>query len=75
VRITLGFHPQKEDPNRVCITAGSNLIKTSGDLTTRAADLTTSKRMWNSILGTEKVKFVGFDISKFDLGIDMERYE
>ena len=50
VRIVIGFCLQKEDPSRVCITAGCNLIRTPGDLTTRTAELTTSKILWNSIL-------------------------
>jgi hypothetical protein len=34
---------QKDDPNRVRITVGGNLIDYPGELTTRTADLTTSK--------------------------------
>eukprot|EP00804_Cyclotella_cryptica_P010472 CCRYP_012303-RA/>CCRYP_012303-RA protein AED:0.45 eAED:0.14 QI:0/0/0/0.6/1/1/5/0/1176 len=53
-RIVIDFHPQKADPNRVRITAGGNLIKDyPGELTTRTADLTTSKILWNSVLSTE----------------------
>ena len=75
VRIVIYFRPQKEDPNRVRITTGGNLIKMPGDLTTRTSDLTTPKRLWNSILSTEGAKFAGFNIAIFYLGIDMERYE
>ena len=38
-RIIIDFRPPKEDPTRVHITAGGNLIKTPGGLTTRTADL------------------------------------
>ena len=41
--IVVYYRPKKEDPNRVCITAGGNLINYPGDLTTQTADLTTSK--------------------------------
>ena len=34
-RIVVDFRPQKKDPNRVQITAGGNLIKYPGELTTR----------------------------------------
>ena len=42
-RIVVDFRPQKADPNRVRITAGGNLITYPFELTTRTADLTTSK--------------------------------
>ena len=37
-RIVVDFRPQKEDPNRVKITAGGNLIQYAGELTARTAD-------------------------------------
>ena len=44
--IVIHYHPpQKNDPNRVRITVGGNLIDYPGELTTRTADLTTSKVM------------------------------
>ena len=53
-RIVIDYRPQKEDPNRVRITAGGNLITDyPGDVTTRTADLTTSKILWNSVISTE----------------------
>ena len=67
-RIVVDFRPQKKDPNHVRITAGSNLIEYPGELTTRTADLTTSKILWNSFLSTEGAKFMGIDISNFYLG-------
>ena len=59
-RIVVDFRPQKEDPNRVRITAGGNLIQYAGDLTTRTADLTVTKMVsmeqcsqytWSKICG------------------------
>ena len=47
------------------MTAGGNLIKCPGDLTTRTADLTTSKILWNSVLSTEGTKFMGLDVGNF----------
>ena len=32
-RIVVNFFPQKDDPNRVKITSGGNLIKKPGELT------------------------------------------
>jgi hypothetical protein len=43
-QVVVDYRPQKEDPNRVRITAGGNLIKDyPGELTTGTANLTTSK--------------------------------
>ena len=50
VRIVVDFRTQKTDPNRVCITVDGNLIDHPYEITTRTADLTTSKVMWNSVI-------------------------
>ena len=57
------------------MTASGNLIKCPGDLTTRTADLTTSKLLWNSVLSTEGAKNMGLDVGNFYLETPMERYE
>ena len=74
-RIVVDYRPQKEDPNRVRITAGGNLIQYPGELTTRTADLTTSKILWNSVLSTPGAKFMGIDIKSFYLTAPLDRYE
>ena len=74
-RIVVNFWPQKADPNRVRITAGGNLITYPFELTTRTADLTTSKILWNSVVSTEGSKFAGADIKNFYLGTPLDRYE
>ena len=51
--IVVDYLPQKEYPNRVRITAVGNIIVYPGELTTRTADITTSKILWNSILSTK----------------------
>ena len=56
-RIVVDFRPQKKDPNRVRITAGGNLIAYPDELTTRTADLTCSKILWNSVLSTKDAKY------------------
>jgi hypothetical protein len=57
------------------MTAGGNLIKYPGELTTRTADLTTSKVIWNSVLSTKDAKFMGMDIKNFYLGTPLDRFE
>ena len=47
--IVVDYRPHKDDPNRVRITAGGNLIIYPGELTTRTAYITTSKILWNSV--------------------------
>ena len=64
-RVVVDFRPQKEDPNRVRITAGGNLIKYVGELTTRTADLTTEKMIWDSVISTDGEKIMGLDIGDF----------
>jgi len=61
-QIVVNFRPQKEDPNRVRITAGGNLINYPRELITRTAELTTSKILWNSVLSTENAKYMCVDI-------------
>ena len=51
-RIVVDYREQKADPNRVRITVGGNLIEYPFELTTRTADVTTSKVMWNSVIST-----------------------
>jgi hypothetical protein len=41
--VIFDYHPQKTDPNHVCLTAGSNLIDYPSELTTHTANLTTKK--------------------------------
>jgi hypothetical protein len=73
--VVVDQRPQKEDPNRVRITAGGNLIHYPGELTTRTADLSTAKILWNSVLSTPNAKFMGLDIGSFYLATPMDRYE
>ena len=69
------FQPQKDDPNRVRIPAGGNLIKYPGELTTRTADFTTSKLLWNSVISTDDARFAALDVGNFYLETPLERYE
>lgn len=57
------------------ITAGGNLINYPGELTTRTADLTTAKTLWDSVLSTPDAKHVCADVGNFYLTMPMDRYE
>ena len=74
-RVVVDFRPQKEDPNRVRIAAGGNLIAYPDKLTTRTADLTMSKILWNSVLSTDDAQYATLDIANFYLGTPLDRYE
>ncbi len=73
--IVVDFRPQKEDPHRIRITAGGNLINYPGKLTTQTADITTSKLHWNSVLSTQKAKYMCLDLKKFYLSVPLDQYE
>ena len=73
--VVVDYRPQKEDPNRVRITTGGNLIIYPGELTTRAVDLTTSKILWNSTISTKGAKYICIDIKCFYLNTPLDRFE
>jgi hypothetical protein len=75
-RIVVDYRPQKEDPNRVRITCGSNLINYPGKTTMRTADLITAKIRWNSFLSTSNARCLCADVKNFYLetGI-LDRFE
>ena len=66
-RIVVDYRPQKADPNCVRITVGGNLINYPGELTTRTADLVTSKILWNSTLSAENARYMCADVKNFYL--------
>ena len=64
-RIVVDYRPQKADPNSVCITTGGNLITYPNELTTRTAELTTTKILWNSVISTPGARYMCVDIKKY----------
>ncbi len=73
--VVVDFMPQKEDPHCNCITAGGNLINYPGKLTTQTADITTSKLHWNSMLSTQKAKYMCLDLKFFYLSVPLDQYK
>ena len=73
--LVVNSRPQKDNPNRVIITVGGNLINYPGELTTRTADMTTSKILWYSIISTKGARFMGLEIKKNYLGTPLDRFE
>ena len=74
-RVVPDYRAQKEDLYRIRITAGGNLIKCNIELTTRTADILTSKILWKSVIGTKGARYAGFDIKNFYLGTPLDEYE
>ena len=64
-RIVCDYRPQKEDPNRVRLAAGGNLIDYPEDCKTRTTDVTTSKIMWNSVISTPGARYACADVKFF----------
>ena len=66
---------RKEDPIRVCIRVGGNLINYPGDCGTPTADILTVKLLLNSVVSTLGAKFFTMDISNFYLNTPLEKKE
>jgi hypothetical protein len=74
-RILIDHRPQKEDPNRVCITVDGNLIDYPFELTTRTANMVSSKILWNSVISTKGARFAGADIRNMYLETPLDQFE
>jgi hypothetical protein len=74
-RVVIDHHPQTEDPNRIQITAGGNIIDYPGKLTTQMADITTAKLIWNSVLSTPGAKYMCLNTKNFYLSTPINRFE
>jgi hypothetical protein len=74
-RIVINHCPQKDDPNQVHITVGSNLINYPYKLTTRTANMVSAKIMWNSVISTPGAKFGGKDIKNMYLKTPLNWYK
>ncbi len=67
--------PQKTEVNRTRITVGGNLIDYPGDVSTRTADLTTTKILLNSTVSDDKASFMTMDVRNYYLGTPLPTYE
>jgi hypothetical protein len=73
--VVVDFCPQKVDPHCIRITAEGHLINYPVELSTRTADLTTSKLMWKSVLSMEAARYMWLDIENFCLAAPLDHYE
>jgi hypothetical protein len=54
---------------------GGNLIQYTGNVSTRSANLTTSKCLWNRTISIEGAKYIYVDVKNFYLGTPMDSFE
>ncbi len=73
--MVIDYRPQKEDTNWIQIAVGGNLITYKGDTSTRTVDLTTSKLLWNSVLGTKGARYMCLDLKNFYLTAALDYYK
>jgi hypothetical protein len=71
----VNHRPQKEDPNRIQIVAGGNLIDSTGKLLVPTANIDTEKLHWNSVVSTALAKYMCIDIKSFYLSAALENYK
>jgi hypothetical protein len=69
------YRPQKEDPYRIRIMAGGDLINYESNASVRMADLDTAKLHWNSVLSTPLARYMCLDIKNFYLTAALEYFE
>jgi len=67
--------PQKEDPNRIRIVAGGNLVDCYGELSAPTANIDTAKLHWNSVVSTALAKYMCINKKSFYLSAALEYYE
>jgi hypothetical protein len=70
----INYHPQKEDPNRIQITAMGNLITYNGELSLRTADINTAKSHWNSVVSTPNARYMCLGTKNFYLTAAFEYF-
>ncbi len=66
---------KKEDPHRIRITAGGNLIDYDGNASICTDDLDTAKLHWNSVISTENARYMCLDIKKIYLTAALEYFK
>ena len=74
-RIVVDYCPQKNDKNRVRVTAGGNLINYPGKLTTITTYMTTSKLIWSLTISTHNARYICADAANFHLATPLDRPE
>ena len=69
------YRPQKEDPNRIRITVGGNLVMYESNLSVCTADLDMAKLHWNSAIRMPGARYICLDINFFWLTACLKHYK
>ena len=64
---------KQNEPNRVCITPGGNLVDYLEELKTRTTYLITTNINWNSVISTTESWYICVDIKHVYLATPMEQ--
>jgi hypothetical protein len=75
IRVVCADRPEKPQPRRVRWTMGGDRIVYTGDVSTKTADLTTVKCLFNSVISTPNGKFMTADLKDFYLESELDEYE
>jgi hypothetical protein len=75
VNVVCADRPEKSNSRRVRWTAGGDRIDYPGNKTTKTADMTTAKLLFNSVISTPGARFMGIDLKDFYLCSDLPEYE
>ena len=75
LRIVCAGRPENTNPKRVRHTIGGDRIDYPGNTSTKTADMTNVKTMFNSVISTRNARFMTGDLKDFYLGMPLERYE
>jgi hypothetical protein len=62
LRLVVADRPNKDNPRRVRYTVGGDQIHYPGEVSTKAADISTAKILLNSVISTPDARFCAFDI-------------
>jgi hypothetical protein len=74
-RFVCDVRPHKDETERTRLTVGGNLINYPYSVSTKTADLTTTKLLFNSVVSTPNAKYMCMDVKNFYLNSPMPRYE
>jgi hypothetical protein len=72
LRIVSAFRPEKEDPYRIRWTIGGDRVIFTGEVSTKAADITTVKTHFNSVLSTPNARHCCCDVKDFYLNTPLD---
>jgi hypothetical protein len=75
LRIVAAHRPEKDNPFRIRWTCGGDRIVYEFDASTKTADLSTAKCLFNSVLSTPGGRFATTDLKDFFLGTPLVDFE